>query len=106
MDAGPTHVVSGSITLRACCPYFVPLPALEPELMNTPLEGLEKRLQEALQDSPYLNQRTLRFETHDGRVVLRGEVASYYQKQMAQEAVRHIQGVHEIENLLEVNWSS
>jgi len=36
--------------------------------------------------------------------VLRGVVSSYYQKQMAQEAVRRLQGVEGIENHLEVDW--
>jgi osmotically-inducible protein OsmY len=35
-------------------------------------------------------------------VILRGVVRSYFQKQMAQEAVRRISGVEEIHNELEV----
>jgi len=51
-----------------------------------------------------LKRRNLRFETQEGRVVLRGTVSSYYQKQMAQEALRRLKGVDHIENHLEVNW--
>ncbi len=47
--------------------------------------ALDNRVHHALQQSPYLSNRKLRFETQEGRVVLRGTVASYYQKQMAQE---------------------
>jgi osmotically-inducible protein OsmY len=32
-------------------------------------------------------------------------VSSYFQKQMAQEALRHVDGVAEIANELEVCWS-
>ena len=41
-------------------------------------------------------------EPTEGRVTLRGVVASYYAKQMAQEALRHIDGVQEIANELQV----
>jgi osmotically-inducible protein OsmY len=44
-------------------------------------------------------------EAADGRVVLKGNVRSFFQKQMAQEAIRRIDGVQRIENLLEVNWA-
>ena len=37
--------------------------------------------------------------------MLRGVVNSYYQKQMAQEAIRRVEGVQSIENHLEVDWS-
>lgn len=63
---------------------------------------LEKRIARALFRNPYLPKHHLRFETHAGRVVLRGVVRSYFQKQMAQEAVRKIEGVQEICNELEV----
>lgn len=59
----------------------------------------------ALSDSPYLAKRQLRFETEQGRVVLRGVVNSFYQKQMAQETLRRLAGVNHIENQLEVNWT-
>ncbi len=37
-------------------------------------------------------------------MVLRGVVRSYYQKQMAQEMLKNVDGVNEIENQLEVCW--
>ena len=36
---------------------------------------------------------------------LRGVVNTYFQKQMAQEAIRHVDGVAEIANELEVCWT-
>ena len=47
---------------------------------------LEDRVSSALETNPYVSHRTLRFETSEGRVTLRGIVSSYFQKQMAQEA--------------------
>jgi osmotically-inducible protein OsmY len=63
---------------------------------------LDDKVVGALQRSPYLQGRNLRFESREGRVTLHGVVRSYYQKQMAQEALRHVEGVDEIHNELEV----
>lgn len=63
---------------------------------------LNDRVLTALERNPYLAGRQLRFETDHGRVTLRGVVRSYFQKQMAQEAVRRIDGIQEIHNELEV----
>lgn len=67
--------------------------------------SLETLVGSALMQSPYLATKNLRFETHQGRVVLLGKVNSYYQKQMAQETVRRLDGVHHVENHLEVTWA-
>lgn len=66
---------------------------------------LDSRVCTALERNPYLARRNLRFETSDGRVTLRGVVNTYFQKQMAQEAIRHVDGVAEIANELEVCWT-
>jgi len=71
-------------------------------MIDMPLETL---VCSALERNPYLTHRNLRFETSDGRVTLRGVVNTYFQKQMAQEAIRHVDGVAEIANELEVCWS-
>jgi osmotically-inducible protein OsmY len=62
------------------------------------------RIHAALSTSPYVPGREVRVEAADGRVVLKGNVRSFFQKQMAQEAIRRIDGVEAIDNLLEVNW--
>lgn len=59
----------------------------------------------AIEANPYLAGRKLRFETEGGRVVLKGTVGTFFQKQMAQESLRHIAGIGEIENELEVSWA-
>jgi osmotically-inducible protein OsmY len=72
-------------------------------MADTALEG---RVMSALAKNPYLPPgRQVQFEALQGKVVLRGVVGSYYQKQMAQETLRSIEGVHQIENLLQVHWS-
>jgi len=73
------------------------MPAFEPTLAD--------RVDQAIQTNPYVNGRLLRFETDGSRVVLQGSVKSYFQKQMAQEAVRKVEGVEHIDNCLEVMWA-
>jgi osmotically-inducible protein OsmY len=65
---------------------------------------LAERVEGAIAVNPYFRSRRLRFETADGRVVLSGVVGTFFQKQMAQEIVRRIEGVEEIDNCLEVSW--
>jgi osmotically-inducible protein OsmY len=67
--------------------------------------ALTERLDHAITNSPYFNGRKLRFEAAGNSVVLSGEVDSYFQKQMAQETLRRVEGVSEIDNRLEVVWS-
>ena len=68
-------------------------------------ENLQKQVELILSNNPYLAQRKLKLETERGRVILRGVVNSFFQKQMAQEALRHVEGVEKIENYLEVDWT-
>ncbi|NLE36737.1 MAG: BON domain-containing protein [Pirellulaceae bacterium] len=63
---------------------------------------LHHRAFSALEQNVHLRGRRLHLEAERGRITLRGVVRSYYQKQMAQEAVRHVDGVDEITNELEV----
>lgn len=67
-------------------------------------QRLYDEVAQAIQSNPYLRGKTLRFEMCQDRLVLHGRVNSYFQKQMAQEAVRRIKGVLLIDNLLEVDW--
>ncbi len=63
---------------------------------------LDAKVLSALERSPHIPHRMLRFEMEQGRVTLRGVVRSYFQKQMAQEALRRVDGIEEILNELEV----
>ncbi len=48
--------------------------------------------------------KKLKFQLEGNRIVLHGRVYSYFQKQMAQEAVRRVLGEPRIDNQLEVLW--
>ncbi|HCK40883.1 MAG: transport-associated protein [Planctomycetaceae bacterium] len=74
---------------------------MEATLTATPLFD---QVQIALNNSPYLPSRVVKVEAADGHVRLEGTVSSFYQKQMAQELVRRVDGVEMIENQLQVNW--
>ena len=69
--------------------------------MDTPLNDL---VVNALQNNPHVTPRRLYCLENDGRVVLRGKVGSYFEKQMAQESLRNLDGVSEVSNELEVTW--
>jgi osmotically-inducible protein OsmY len=65
---------------------------------------LADRAHRALQNNPHLPPAGVRLSAREGRVTLQGTVRSFYQKQMAQESLRDVEGVSEIENQLEVKW--
>ena len=62
---------------------------------------LDEQVSTALRENPHL--RNLRIETSEGRVTLRGQVRSWYQKQMAQETLLRLEGIDLVENQLEVS---
>jgi len=68
--------------------------------MDTVLDG---RVYSALQKSPYIDFSSLSCETDGGCVFLRGDVSSYFEKQMAQESLRSVEGISEIYNELQVS---
>lgn len=55
-----------------------------------------------LQLSPYFSLRFIMPESHEGVLVLRGQVSSFYHKQLAQETVRGLKGVGLVINAVEV----
>jgi osmotically-inducible protein OsmY len=59
----------------------------------------------ALEQNPHVPGRRLRLETVGSRVVLQGVVKTFFEKQMAQETLRRVEGVEEVENCLEVTWA-
>jgi len=60
------------------------------------------RVASALRKNPYLDHSKFSHEIHEDRVILKGTVPSYFEKQMAQESLRPIQEIREIVNDLEV----
>lgn len=73
--------------------------------MTTTAAPLTARVDAAINSNPHLIGRQFTHHSNSGVVVLSGTVDSYFQKQMAQEAVRHLDGVQQIDNQLEVHWS-
>ena len=69
-----------------------------------PAMPLLDQVRGALSRSPYLSPRQVQIEATNGNVRLAGTVSSFYQKQMAQELVRRVDGVETVENQLQVNW--
>ena len=70
--------------------------------MQTLEVTLEERIGVAADDNPYLNGQAISLDNTSQRVVVRGVVTSYYEKQMAQETLLRIDGVESVENHLEV----
>lgn len=68
-------------------------------------EEVVREVRGALQRNPYPLLRTLFVEYEGGVVVLRGKLPNYYHKQLAQEAVRGIEGVTHVVNEIEVSLS-
>lgn len=64
--------------------------------------NLREIVQCTLARSSYFSGRDLRVEVDRDEVVLMGVVGTYYQKQMAQETIRVIDGVATVHNELEV----
>lgn len=71
--------------------------------MATATATFIERIDQAIHASPHLAGRKVRVRAEGNCVVLQGEVGSFFQKQMAQEALRQVDGVELIENQLEVS---
>jgi osmotically-inducible protein OsmY len=52
----------------------------------------------------HLTHQRLWCEFHEGQLFLRGQVPSFYFKQLAQEAVAGLEGVQQVVNEIEVVW--
>lgn len=66
-------------------------------------QGKVKELAERqMHDTPFLDLRQISCDYHEGVLVLRGRLPSYYLKQMAQELVIHLDGIDNIENRIQV----
>jgi len=70
-----------------------------------PQSELTTLVESALSSKPHLPRAQVRCYADGGQVTLQGEVSSYFHKQMAQESIRRIDGVQQIENRLQVKWT-
>jgi osmotically-inducible protein OsmY len=67
-----------------------------------PRTDLAELARSCLQTNPHEDIKSLECEYHEGVLLLRGQVHTYYHKQLAQEAVRDIQGIESIANVVKV----
>jgi osmotically-inducible protein OsmY len=77
--------------------HALPTPVKE----NSPAR-IEAEAQRRLRGSSSYAMRSVVCEYRDGMLVLKGQLPSYYHKQVAQELVQQIQGVKGIENQIGV----
>lgn len=64
--------------------------------------SLSQQAFDAVVCHPHLSQRCVAVQANAGTVRLEGTVHSYFEKQLAQEALRSIEGITAIENQLQV----
>ncbi len=71
---------------------------------NSPVSQLEtiESVERCLRSNSYTALRHLSCEYHNGVLVLKGSVESYYLKQVAQAVVSQLEGVERVDNQLEV----
>jgi len=81
-----------------------PRRSIDPMEAMLTVAPLQDQVKSVLSKSPYLSRKELRVEANNGHVRLEGTVDSFFQKQMAQELLRRVDGVEKIVNQLQVNW--
>jgi osmotically-inducible protein OsmY len=57
-----------------------------------------------LRNQPHIAAQRIWCEYRQGHLFLRGQVPSYYHKQLAQTAVAGLEGVEQVVNEIEVVW--
>lgn len=65
--------------------------------------GPNDLIEAAWRQIPHLTKHNLSYELQDGDLILRGAVRTYYQKQLVQESLRHVEGVRMIRNEIQVH---
>lgn len=69
------------------------------------VQGLQRQVERCLKSDPLLIASSIFCECRDGVVVLRGQVRTFHEKQVAQERARKVNGVRMIVNRLAVQPS-
>ncbi len=64
----------------------------------------ETDIQDRFQRSPYLPLRHVECRLHEGVLILRGRVPTYYLKQLAQSVGHSLKGIHRVVNELRVDF--
>jgi osmotically-inducible protein OsmY len=74
---------------------------MDPKSTTEPIAAVAQRL---IVHQPHLSVQRIWCDFEAGRLFLRGQVPSFYFKQLAQEAVADLDGVQQIVNEIEVIW--
>ena len=77
--------------------------AQEKRSLSASLHDVQKLVERRLRNSSYAPIRRVSFNYHEGVLILRGRVPSYYLKQIAQTLVRNVKGVDVVVNRLVVD---
>ena len=72
------------------------------ERLTTPGHEVQEATENFLRSRMPTAARNIECEYKEGMLLLRGEVTSYYAKQLAQEFARQVAGVDKVVNCLEV----
>lgn len=78
--------------------------AILTEIEKDSSRDLLHRVDMAIKGSPHLAGHRVFCQEESGIVVLHGRVTSFFQKQMAQETLKRLEGVEKVINELEVDW--
>lgn len=65
--------------------------------------SIASEVKNAFVHNPHLNHHSVHITANQGKVRLEGEVGTFFEKQMAQEAIRNISGIEQIDNELIVS---
>ncbi len=82
------------------------LPIPIKEIHSSSHAELRHRVDSAIKRNPHLNGYKVFCQEECGIVVLHGRVSSFFQKQMAQESLKRLEGVEKVINQLEVDWQA
>ena len=77
---------------------------IPPTQFGSATPELLHRVDSAIRQNPHLTGHKVFCQEEAGIVVLHGRVSSFFQKQMAQESLKKLDGVEKIINELEVDW--
>lgn len=74
-------------------------------MKNNASMTLDQRLQTAVIHHPHLNSSKIHYRARNGNVKIEGTAKNFYEKQLAQELLRNVEGVMTIQNNLTVDAS-
>lgn len=69
-------------------------------------DDLLHRVDLAIKQNPHLSRHQVFCQEESGIIILHGRVSTFFQKQMAQESLKRLEGVEKVINQLEVDWRS